>query len=61
VVGSPYGKVSFAKRTRTHLSIDKDAPDARPVQLPAMGMVIEIAKVGGLHHRYDGEQHDENQ
>ena len=23
------------------------------MQLPAMGMVVEIAEVGGLHHRYE--------
>jgi len=45
----------YYHRTRTHLSVDKDAPDTRPVQLPAMGTVIEIeiAEVGGLHHRYE--------
>jgi putative transposase len=43
----------YYHRTRTHLSVDKDAPDTRPVQLPAMGKVIEIAEVGGLHHRYE--------
>jgi len=44
---------AYYHRTRTHLSVDKDAPDTRPVQLPAMGTVIEIAEVGGLHHRYE--------
>src|ERR1700730_8474943 len=43
----------YYHRTRTHLSVDKDAPDTRPVQLPAMGTVIEIPEVGGLHHRYE--------
>lgn len=43
----------YYHRTRTHLSVGKDAPDTRPVQLPAMGTVIEIAEVGGLHHRYE--------
>jgi transposase InsO family protein len=43
----------YFHRTRTHLSVDKDVPDTRPVQLPAMGKVIEIAEVGGLHHRYE--------
>jgi putative transposase len=43
----------YYHRTRTHLSVDKDAPDTRPVQLPAMGTVIQIAEVGGLHHRYE--------
>ena len=43
----------YYHRTRTHLSVDKEAPDTRPVQLPAMGTVIEIPEVGGLHHRYE--------
>jgi hypothetical protein len=43
----------YYHRTRTHLSVDKDAPDTRPVQLPAMGKVIEMAEVGGLHYRYE--------
>ena len=37
---------------RTHLSLEKDAPDARPIERPAMGPVISIPEVGGLHHRY---------
>ncbi len=37
---------------RTHLSLDKDAPDSRPAEPPEMGKVIAIPKVGGLHHRY---------
>jgi putative transposase len=37
---------------RTHLSLEKDAPDARPVERPAMGTVVPIPEVGGLHHRY---------
>ena len=43
----------YYHRTRTHLSVDKDAPYTRPAQLPAMGTVIQIAEVGGLHHRYE--------
>lgn len=39
--------------TRTHLSLGKDAPITRTVQLPEMGTVIEIAEVGCLHHRYE--------
>src|SRR6202140_285432 len=42
----------YYERSRTHLSVAKDAPDTRPVQLPAMGKVVEIAEVGGLHHPY---------
>jgi putative transposase len=43
----------YYHRTRTHLAVGKDVPDTRPVQLPEMGSVIEIAEVGGLHHRYE--------
>ncbi|MGA3325880.1 MAG: integrase core domain-containing protein [Terriglobia bacterium] len=38
---------------RTHLSLEKDAPETRPVQPPEMGSVIELPEVGGLHHRYE--------
>jgi putative transposase len=37
---------------RTHLSLDKDAPDARPVERPEAGKVVPLREVGGLHHRY---------
>ena len=37
---------------RTHLSLDKDTPESRPIEPPEVGKVIEIAQVGGLHHRY---------
>ena len=40
-------------RSRTHLSLAKDAPQARPVQPVEMGAVVELAEVGGLHHRYE--------
>lgn len=43
----------YYERTRTHLSLEKDAPIPRPIQLPAMGQVIEVPQVGGLHHRYE--------
>jgi hypothetical protein len=39
-------------RSQTHLSLDQDGPDTRPPQPPAMGNVIAIPQVGGLHHRY---------
>ena len=39
--------------SRTHLSLGKDAPEGRAVQSPEMGPVIELAEVGGLHHRYE--------
>lgn len=37
---------------RTHLSLHKGSPDRRPVHLPSHGRIIEIKKVGGLHHQY---------
>jgi putative transposase len=40
---------SYYHRTRTHLSLTKDAPDGRPVEPPALGKVIAIREVGGLH------------
>jgi putative transposase len=44
----------YYERSRTHLSLGKDAPISRPIQNAAMGRrVVEIPKVGGLHHRYE--------
>jgi hypothetical protein len=40
-------------RSRTHLALCKDAPEPRAKQPPECGPVIEIAEVGGLHHRYE--------
>jgi hypothetical protein len=42
----------YYHRARTHLSLDKDAPDVRAVEGPAAGRIVEIPEVGGLHHRY---------
>jgi len=39
--------------SRTHLSLDKDAPITRVVQGPEAGAIVEIPQVGGLHHRYE--------
>jgi transposase InsO family protein len=39
---------------RTHLSLDKDCPWPRPVQLAFTGNnIIAFPEVGGLHHRYE--------
>jgi transposase InsO family protein len=40
-------------RSRTHLSLAKDAPSSRRVQPPEMGKVVELPQVGGLYHRYE--------
>jgi putative transposase len=42
----------YYHHARTHLSLDKDAPDRRSVELPEAGNIVEIPEVGGLHHRY---------
>lgn len=44
--------VGYYNETRTHLSLDKDAPGRRPIQRPDQGRVIELRRVGGLHHEY---------
>jgi hypothetical protein len=42
--------VDYYQRACTHLSLDKDCPDSRPIQHRSVGA---IPKVGGLHHRYE--------
>jgi hypothetical protein len=43
---------AYYHRTRTHLSLDKDAPHEGPIEPPELGGIIPIPEVGGLHHRY---------
>ena len=43
---------AYYHQARTHLALDKDAPDLRPIELPAAGKIVEVPEVGGLHHRY---------
>ena len=45
--------LSYYHRTRTHLALAKDAPHPRSPQPPALGDIVAIAEVGGLHHRYE--------
>jgi putative transposase len=42
----------YYHQSRTHLALDKDAPDARPIERSHAGRIVEIPEVGGLHHRY---------
>jgi hypothetical protein len=44
---------AYYERSRTHLSLNKDAPIPRPIAAPADGRVVAIPQVGGLHHRYE--------
>ena len=45
--------VEYYLRSRTHLSLNKDAPLARPVASPTDGTIVAIPCVGGLHHRFE--------
>jgi transposase InsO family protein len=42
--------VSYYNTTRTHRSLNMDAPVSRPVQ--QIGRIVSYALVGGLHHQY---------
>jgi hypothetical protein len=42
----------YYHQARTHLALHKDAPDVRPIELPATGKIVQLPEVGGLHHRY---------
>ncbi len=44
--------IAYYHEFRTHLSLEKDAPEPRAVQSPGLGTVVELPEVGGLHHRY---------
>jgi len=44
--------VHYYNTTQTHLSLAKDAPEPRSVQPPSQGRVVEMPRVGGLHHEY---------
>jgi hypothetical protein len=43
---------SYYHQSRTHLALNKDAPDVRPIELPMAGKIVQLPEVGGLHHRY---------
>ncbi|MBM3496720.1 MAG: transposase family protein [Armatimonadetes bacterium] len=46
------GYLEYYHGSRTHLGLDKDAPDGRTVEPPALGPVRRRPMVGGLHSRY---------
>ena len=43
--------VEYYHDSRSHLSLEKDSPNTRPVE--SVGQIIAIPQVGGLHHRYE--------
>ncbi len=47
------GYIEYYNGSRTHLSLDMDSPNSRPVQAPEQGTVVAVPQVGGLHHRYE--------
>jgi len=42
---------AYYHHSRTHLALEKDAPEPREVQ--RSGRIFAIPQVGGLHHRYE--------
>jgi transposase InsO family protein len=44
--------MNYYNETRTHLSLDKDAPLSRTVQ--RAGRILRLPILGGLHHQYIG-------
>jgi len=46
--------LDYYHRDRTHLSLGKDTPLGRTVERrPESGKVVALARLGGLHHRYE--------
>jgi putative transposase len=45
--------LAYYHRWRTHLALDKDCPQPRPVHPSEHSKVIAIPEVGGLHHHYE--------
>ena len=42
----------YYHQSRTHLSLERNAPEPREIESPEHGHVVPIPMVGGLHHRY---------
>jgi putative transposase len=42
----------YYHQSRTHLGLEKDCPEPRPVESADSGMIQVEPMVGGLHHRY---------
>jgi putative transposase len=46
--------ISYYHDDRTHLGLGKETPaDRKALKARAGGTVISMARLGGLHHRYD--------
>ncbi|TFH40335.1 MAG: integrase [Lysobacterales bacterium] len=44
--------VDYYHRSRTHLGLEKDCPETRPIESVEMGDIRAGPVLGGLHHRY---------
>ncbi len=44
--------VRYYHESRPHLSLERNSPKPREIELPEGGKVIAILQVGGLHHCY---------
>jgi putative transposase len=47
------GYFRYYHESRTHLGLDKDVPESRPIQPKTLERIVSIPQVGGLHHRYE--------
>jgi hypothetical protein len=47
------GDIAYYHRFRTPLSLEMDCPHPRSVEPPALGQVMALPEVGGLHHHYE--------
>jgi putative transposase len=47
------GFMDYSHRSRTHLGLQKDTPEARSIQRAEAGRIMAIPEVGGLHHHYE--------
>jgi putative transposase len=45
--------IDYYQSTHTHLSLDKDCPDSRPIMPRKIGKFVAIPQVSGLRHRYE--------
>jgi transposase InsO family protein len=43
----------YYHQNRTHLALDKDTPNTRPIHPPESGRIVSVPVLGGLHHRYE--------
>ena len=44
--------LEYYHTARPHLSLERNAPIPRPIQVPSEGKVVALPYVGGFHHSY---------